>query len=512
MLSKNGTSMARLIMATSTLLSAVGVLAFAAAPASAATGDHFTCRASALRVQGLPSLGTLKVEPAIANASNDPCGSEHTSIANAPAGLSTLLSTGTGVASATTTSAADRGTAASQVADATVLQTSLALNAQLTTASASYICQAGVPTPQSSSNVVGLRIGTSAPITTSGPVSIPVGGLADVELNRTITTATSVTRRAVDITVLSGLYGGAEIVLGEASAGTSGNPCGNGTQSGPPTNTSPPVITGNPPGGGNGGGGNGGNPGGGQPGITGNAVVNETLTCTTGAWTGNPTRFTYQWSRGGTPIQGATGSKYKVKVSDEATTLTCIVVAYNSSGASAPATSRGVTVRVPHVARCPGPSGRLTGHTLGLVSLGMTRAQAHHVYRHSSNRGRRWQDFFCLTPTGVRVGYPSRTLRHTLPANGSAYNDRVVVALTSAAYYSVHGIRPGATLAATRKLLGQGNLFKVGVNDWYFARHGSVTWLAKVRHGIVEEIGIADSRLTGGRQAQYRLITSFWRP
>ena len=402
-----------------------------------------------------------------------------------------------GVASATTTATGNTASATSHVANATVLSTTLNLNAQVATASASYTCKAGVPTPQSASNVVGLTIGSGAPITTSGRVSLPVGGLADIELNRTITTAASVTQRAVDITVLSGLYGGVEIVLGEASAGISGNPCAGAQQSGPPTNTSPPVISSNPSGG--------------QPVISGTASAGETLSCSTGAWTGNPTRYTYQWSRDGTPIVGATNSTYTVKTGDEATTLTCTVTAYNTVGASAPATSPGVGVRVPHVPRCPAPSGQLTGETLGLARLGMTRAQAHRAFTHSSNRGRRYQDFFCLTPTGVRVGYASDTLMKSLqPSLRRAYQNRVVVVLTSAAYYSLHGIRPGATLAAARMVLGKGNLLHIGLNYWYFAQTGKTTSILKVRHGIVEEIGIADPRLTHGHKAQLRFITSFW--
>ena len=39
-----------------------------------------------------------------------------------------------------------------------------------------------------------------------------------MELNRTVTTSSSITRRAVDITVFGGPYNGSEVVLGEATA------------------------------------------------------------------------------------------------------------------------------------------------------------------------------------------------------------------------------------------------------------------------------------------------------
>ncbi|MGI9185886.1 MAG: alpha/beta hydrolase, partial [Solirubrobacteraceae bacterium] len=53
---------------------------------------------------------------------------------------------------------------------------------------------------------------------------------------------------------------------------------------------------------------------------------------------------------------------------------------------------------------CPRATGRLAGATLGPVGLGITRARTRHAFAHSSTRGRRYMDFFCLTPNGIRVG------------------------------------------------------------------------------------------------------------
>jgi hypothetical protein len=349
------------------------------------------------------------------------------------------------------------------------------------TANASYGCSNGTPTPAASSNVVSLSIGGGPPLTTSGPVSLPVGGVADVELNRTITTPTSVTQRAVEITVFGGPFTGADIVLGEATAGISGNPCATGT-GGVPVDSTPPVISGTP-------------------------TAGKTLTCSTGTWTNNPTRFTYQWSRDGTPIAGATNSTYTVRTLDEGLTLTCTVTAYNAAGAGHPATSRGVGVPVPHVRGCPRATGRIGGRTLGLVRLGMTRLQARSVYRLNSRWATRNQDFFCLTPIGVRVGYPTGALLRTLSRSESArVSGRVVMALSANAHYALRGVRPGATLRAARRALGAGNLFHIGLNFWYFAPQGSWTAVLKVRHGIVLEVGVADGRLTRSRRAQLTFI------
>jgi hypothetical protein len=75
------------------------------------------------------------------------------------------------------------------------------------------------------------------------------------------------------------------------------------------------------------------------PTISGTAQVGQTLTATNGAWTNNPTSFTYQWNRAGTPMGGATASTYVPIAADVGSPLTVSVVATNSSGASSAATS-----------------------------------------------------------------------------------------------------------------------------------------------------------------------------
>jgi hypothetical protein len=246
------------------------------------------------------------------------------------------------------------------------------------------------------------------------------------------------------------------------------------------------------------------------PAISGIAGAHHTLACSQGSWSGSPTGFSYQWSRDGTPIQGATADTYAVQSSDEGLTLTCAVTASNSAGTGSAATSQGVVVTIPHVAHCPGATGTLSRQTLGLARLGMTRTQAHHRYSHSSNRGKRYQDFFCLTPIGVRVGYASPQLLKTLPRGArTRLRNRVIWIDTANGSYSLNGIRPGATVAAASAALKVGAAFHIGLNSWYFAPDGSSTALLKVRGDIVNEIGIAYKRITQGRKAQLAFITSF---
>jgi hypothetical protein len=246
------------------------------------------------------------------------------------------------------------------------------------------------------------------------------------------------------------------------------------------------------------------------PVISGTAQAGDMLSCSIGGWTNNPTRYAYQWYRDGTPIQGAAGPTYKIASSDEGTNLTCTVIASNATETSSPATSEDVDVPVPHVARCPAATGTVAGTTLGLVRLGMTRKQARHVYTRSSTRGYIYKDFFCLTPHGVRVGYASPKLLNTLPASDRKdLAGRVVWASTDNARYAVGGIRAGATLTAAKQQLPHGYLFRVGLNYWYLAPTRGATAVLKVRHDLVEEIGIADERLTRSHHADRELMTSF---
>jgi FG-GAP repeat len=247
-----------------------------------------------------------------------------------------------------------------------------------------------------------------------------------------------------------------------------------------------------------------------RPSISGSGKAGGVLTCAHGTWTGAPISYVYGWAIDGTPIVGATTSSYEVQNGDEQLTITCTVTASNSAGAGTPATSNGIFIPVPKVKGCPAASGRLSGTTLGLVHLGMTSAQARHGYTHSSTRGFKYKDFFCLTPNGVRVGLGSPSLLKTVPkAERKRYANKVVWISTSSAYFAVKGIRAGATVAAASRALHTGTPFHIGANYWYLAANGSSTAVLKVRGGIVEEIGIGVKQLTTGRKAQRAFLTSF---
>src|SRR5664279_4306390 len=157
---------------------------------------------------------------------------------------------------------------------------------------------------------------------------------------------------------------------------------------------------------------------------------------------------------------------------------------------------------------CARPSGRLSGRSLGPVRLGLTRARTRRLFARSSTRGRRDMDFFCPVRRGIRVGYASsRTLLRSLSAaQRRRVSGRAVLVLTANRHYALHGVRPGTRLAEVRRRLHPGRPFHVGLNIWYLVGNGPTHGVLKVHSGVIEEIGIADLRLTRSRAAARRLF------
>ena len=151
----------------------------------------------------------------------------------------------------------------------------------------------------------------------------------------------------------------------------------------------------------------------------------------------------------------------------------------------------------------------MTATAIDGFRLGMTRAAARRHDPKSANRGRRYSDFFCLTPIGIRVGYASPPLRRSLSrGEGRKVAGRVVFVSTANPRYGLDGIRPGATLARGVTAFRGGNKFVIGANDWYLAPHGASTVVFKARHRIIEEVGLAELALTRTRRTQRRFITT----
>lgn len=184
---------------------------------------------------------------------------------------------------------------------------------------------------------------------------------------------------------------------------------------------------------------------------------------------------------------------------------TFTVAARNAVGAgSASVASNAVTIPTPP--GCPEATGSASAKGIGLVRLGMTRARARKAYTHSSDRGKAYQDFFCLTPAGIRVGYGSPKLPRSQRAR---YRNHVIWISTSNTRYAIDTVRAGTTLKAAKAHLRGGRTFYVGRNDWYLARFKGATAVLKVRHNTVEEIGIGVRALTRTARADRSFLRSF---
>jgi hypothetical protein len=246
------------------------------------------------------------------------------------------------------------------------------------------------------------------------------------------------------------------------------------------------------------------------PSIKGNPIPDHNLTCSRGTWTGSPSAFSYQWYRGNTAIPGATAPVYAVQILDEAQTLNCSVTATNPGGATTATASLGLLVAVKGTLTCPEPGGRISGATLGPLSLSMTRTRARHILKRFAITTNHFDNFCLYGGWGVRVAYPSaRLLRSMPPSRRRQLTGTIVLALTANPYYNLGGARPGTPMSQVSRRRQLGRPLHVGTNTWYIAPGGAGSRVFKVRHGIIQEIGIANPTLTAGRKAQSEFLRSF---
>lgn len=116
---------------------------------------------------------------------------------------------------------------------------------------------------------------------------------------------------------------------------------------------------------------------------------------------------------------------------------------------------------------------------------------------------------FCTGHNVISVGYPSpRLLTSVAPSDRRGLSDRAVLILTSNRHCALRGVRPGTRLARVIRRLHVGQPFVVGRNHWYLLADGSARGVIKVRHGIIEEVGIANRALTSRRAKARRFLAS----
>jgi Domain of unknown function (DUF4082) len=115
------------------------------------------------------------------------------------------------------------------------------------------------------------------------------------------------------------------------------------------------------------------------PAITGTATEGQTLSVSTGSWTGSPTGFTYQWQDCSgadcSDVPGATSNSYTLGAGDVGDTVDAVVTATNAGGSTSATTAQTDTVAAPQPAAptnmaAPAVTGTATQGQILSVSTG----------------------------------------------------------------------------------------------------------------------------------------------
>ena len=243
------------------VLSALGVLAVGAGPASAQTGNPFGCTATTAKATLLGQ--NLLPGATTANPANRPCATDAQTLNSTTVNPLGLIGLTVGPASATTNLTTNTVNGSTVYTDATATSTvdALALTAPglsigITTpsrAKVGYACvnDALVPSASSTLNLITIN-GNTIPL--SGlPQDLSIPGVATIQVNQRTTTGGSTTEELLHVQLLGLVATGLTLDVGSATASASGSaPCAGTTGTG----------NGGGGNGGNGGGGNGGNGGG----------------------------------------------------------------------------------------------------------------------------------------------------------------------------------------------------------------------------------------------------------
>jgi hypothetical protein len=148
------------------------------------------------------------------------------------------------------------------------------------------------------------------------------------------------------------------------------------------------------------------------PAVTGTAWVGQTLSCTTGTWTGIPApSYTYQWFRGASSISGAASSTYTIVSADIGNTLYCRVTATNAA-ASTNANSN-TTATVIGVSDAP---------TIGTATVTGTGSATVSYTAPASNNGSAITSYTAVSSPGGITGTLSTAASGTITVSGLSSN------------------------------------------------------------------------------------------
>ena len=233
-----GTRRARVRVGVAAVAAAAALTAAAPSTGGAAANGTLSCRASAARVTAIGDSPLVSVEPIRANAPKTPCATQSAETVK----QTTIGPIQVDAANAFTTvheaPDAPAGAALAGVSSPVIGLPGLTIKVAAVKSEASYTCVSGKPVAASDSKVVDLTINGTTIKVPSGPFKLDLGKLGYVALNEKITTATSITRRALDVHTPV-----ADVVLAESVAAYADDPCTNSDEPVVPVKACPPGST-----------------------------------------------------------------------------------------------------------------------------------------------------------------------------------------------------------------------------------------------------------------------------
>jgi len=180
------------------------------------------------------------------------------------------------------------------------------------------------------------------------------------------------------------------------------------------------------------------------PTVTGTAVQDETLSASTGEWSGAPSGYAYQWERCGgscSSIAGAGGSTYTLVAADVGSQVRVRVTASNGNGFGTPAVSEQTATVLSDAASITGftPSG-ITGSTITIEGTGLGSTSQVRLGKFSAA-------FTIVSPTELEATVPNGAVSGKLlvtTAHGSA-KTKTKFTVT----FSIKSFKPGAGASGT---------------------------------------------------------------
>lgn len=160
--------------------------------------------------------------------------------------------------------------------------------------------------------------------------------------------------------------------------------------------------------------------------------------------------------------------------------------------------------------RCPRPSGRLSGVSVGPLAVGFTRAHARRALTRFTVTEGGLDDFCLYGGRDIRVAYPTAGILASAPkALRPGLRGRIILAMTRNPFYALDGAKAGRRLSAVAKKLHLTASLRIDGSNWYVVPGKLANGVLKVQAGVITEVGLVNRRLTTNRVAQRRLLSAY---